>query len=101
MNSATPQPSHILGISLLFLLFACAPASDGGEDSAGSMGMAESGGMESRIEMAPTADDALPAAILGTAPAPRGEDVHYISGDESTQGYLAVPDGEGPFPPSS
>ena len=98
MNSATPQPSHILGISLLFLLFACAPASDGGEDSAGSMGMAESGGMESRIEMAPTADDALPAAILGTAPAPRGENVHYMSGDESTRGYLAVPDGEGPFP---
>ena len=62
------------------------------------MDMAESGGMESRIEMAPTADDALPAAILGIAPAPRGQDVHYMAGDESTRGYLAVPDGEGPFP---
>ncbi len=98
MNSATPQLSRILGISLLFSLFACAPASDSGEDSGGSMDMAESGGMESRIEMAPTADDALPAAILGIAPAPRGQDVHYMAGDESTRGYLAVPEGEGPFP---
>ena len=98
MNSVTPQLTHVLGVSLLFSLSACAPASDGGEDSGGSMDMAESGGMESRIEMAPTADDALPAAILGTAPAPRGQDIHYMAGDESTTGYLAVPEGEGPFP---
>ena len=98
MNSVRPQLSHILGVSLLFSAFACAPAAEGGEDSGGSMDMAESGGMESRIEMAPTADDALPAAILGTAPAPRGQDVHYMAGDEATTGYLAVPEGEGPFP---
>lgn len=98
MYSGTPHLSRILGIGLLLPLLACAPASDAGEDSADSMDMAESGGMESRIEVAPTADDALPAAILGTAPAPRGDDVHYLAGDEATTGYLAVPDGEGPFP---
>lgn len=53
---------------------------------------------EPRIPIAPTADDALPAAILGTAPAPRGEAVHYLSGDTVTTGYLAVPEGDGPFP---
>ncbi len=40
----------------------------------------------------------LPAAILGNAPAPRGESVRYVPDDPSTVGYLAVPDGVGPFP---
>ncbi len=98
MKSVTPHPSRTVVTGLLFSIFACAPASDGGEDAGESMDMAESAGMESRIQMAPTADDALPAAILGTAPAPRGQDVHYLAGDEATTGYLAVPEGEGPFP---
>ena len=49
-----------------------------------------------------TTDDAItssiPAAILGEAPPPRGEHVSYVSGDEETRGYLAVPEGDGPFP---
>ena len=53
--------------------------------------------MEVRIEMG-SADDGLPAAILGTAPAPRGQDIQYLAGDDATRGYLAVPEGEGPFP---
>ncbi|MFQ5678583.1 MAG: dienelactone hydrolase family protein [Gemmatimonadota bacterium] len=40
----------------------------------------------------------VPAAILGQAPAPRGREVRYVPGDTTTRGYLAVPDGEGPFP---
>lgn len=91
MNAVTHHPSRILGIGLLFMLVACAPASEGGEGSDG-------GGMEVRIEMGSTDDGGLPAAILGTAPAPRGEDLHYVAGDEATRGYLAVPEGEGPFP---
>ncbi len=44
------------------------------------------------------ADDSLPAALLGTAPPPRGETIHYLEGDSATAGYLVVPEGEGPFP---
>lgn len=40
----------------------------------------------------------IPAAILGEAPPPQGETVHYVAGDGATAGYLAVPEGEGPFP---
>lgn len=42
--------------------------------------------------------DSVPAAILGQAPPPRGESIHYVSGDSATTGYLVVPEGEGPFP---
>lgn len=41
---------------------------------------------------------AIPDAILGKAPPPRGIAARYVPGDEETQGYLAVPEGEGPFP---
>jgi carboxymethylenebutenolidase len=40
----------------------------------------------------------IPRAILGEAPPPQGETVTYLSGDTLTRGYLAVPDGDGPFP---
>jgi len=40
----------------------------------------------------------IPAAILGEAPPPQGETVMYVAGDEATRGYIAVPEGEGPFP---
>lgn len=75
-------------LSGLFLaglvLSACAPAAD--EEP------------EPRIAVNPTADDALPAAILGTAAPPQGLAVHYVPGDTVTTGYLAVPEGDGPFP---
>lgn len=41
---------------------------------------------------------AVPDAIMGTAPSPQGEAAAYVDGDDSTVGYLAVPEGEGPFP---
>lgn len=40
----------------------------------------------------------IPDAISGKAPPPRGETVQYLDGDSETRGYLAVPDGPGPFP---
>jgi carboxymethylenebutenolidase len=40
----------------------------------------------------------IPDAILGTAPPPQGIEARYVPGDEETQGYIAVPEGEGPFP---
>ena len=40
----------------------------------------------------------MPDAILGTAPPPQGTPLHYVPGDTMTTGYLAIPEGEGPFP---
>lgn len=45
-----------------------------------------------------TVQSSIPDAILGQAPPPQGETVMYVPGDTATRGYLAVPDGEGPFP---
>ena len=43
-------------------------------------------------------DTTLPAAILGEAGPPRGEDIAYLPSDPATRGYVSVPEGEGPFP---
>lgn len=51
-----------------------------------------------RVPSAPTAPDQLPAALLGQAGPLMGEAVHYVQGDSATAGYLAVPEGPGPFP---
>ena len=41
--------------------------------------------------------DALPAAILGKAPAPQGQALQYDASNTVSRGYLAVPEGDGPF----
>ena len=46
----------------------------------------------------PTGPGELPPAIIGTAPVPSGLAVAYLADDNSTSGYLAVPEGAGPFP---
>jgi carboxymethylenebutenolidase len=51
-----------------------------------------------RVRRAPTADGELPAAILGKAGPLQGTSVEYVPGDTLTVGYLAVPEGNGPFP---
>ena len=51
-----------------------------------------------QIPLAPTAEDQLPAAILGQGSTPRGEKLAYFEGHPKTRGYLAVPEGAGPFP---
>lgn len=48
------------------------------------------------ITAAPTAEDALPPAILGKAGPPAGKAVQYVPQDSATTGYLALPKGEGP-----
>jgi len=40
----------------------------------------------------------LPPAIIGEGGALEGSVVNYVDGDELTTGYLAVPEGDGPFP---
>jgi carboxymethylenebutenolidase len=44
------------------------------------------------------ASDSLPAALLGTAPPPRGETVRYYDADPAAGGYLVTPSGPGPHP---
>ncbi len=53
---------------------------------------------DGRIEVSPTASGELPAAVLGEALPPQGVDVAYFPEGSSTMGYLAVPEGAGPFP---
>lgn len=40
----------------------------------------------------------LPPAIVGNGGEPAGTDLRYVDGDTLTTGYLAVPEGLGPFP---
>lgn len=74
----------IFTISFLFLCVANLAAQD--KDTGGT-----------RIPSAPTAEDEVPAAILGKAAAPKGVALPYFSGDSATKGYLALPAGDGPF----
>ena len=77
-----------VALSALLVLGCGAPADDGGEEAADMTSMpAEAEGA-----------DTLPSAVWGRAAPPAGETVGYFAGDEAAQGYLAVPEGEGPFP---
>jgi carboxymethylenebutenolidase len=49
-------------------------------------------------ELSSAARDSLPAAILGTAPAPRGEAIHYYDADPAATGYVVSPSEAGPHP---
>jgi carboxymethylenebutenolidase len=57
-------------------------------------------GDEPPAQSGPSVDtpDALPAAVLGTAPPLSGQHVPYYADDNAAIGYLAVPEGAGPFP---
>jgi len=77
-------------LPLTVLAVSCAPADDG---DAASMALPGP-----RVAQAPTAPGQLPPAVLGQAGALQGSDVQYYPGHPATVGYLAVPEGEGPFP---
>lgn len=51
-----------------------------------------------RVAMAPTAQGEMPPAIIGEAGALQGTDVAYFEANPAARGYLAVPEGPGPFP---
>jgi carboxymethylenebutenolidase len=76
------------------LVVACAER-DGGAATKGELA-GDAGAAGERAAAA--AGDTLPAALLGTAPAPRGAPVRYWDADPATAGYLVVPAGDGPFP---
>lgn len=54
--------------------------------------------LEATVPRAVTETGVLPAAIIGKAGALQGENVAYFQADPKAMGYLAVPEGQGPFP---
>ena len=84
------RPAHFRTILFVFavvFLSACAESSQKTNDAP-----------EPRVAFAPTASDQMPPAIVGNGGELEGMDLRYMEGDSSTVGYLAVPEGEGPFP---
>lgn len=80
-------------VAALPLLVGC--GSDEGQDEASTSTAAAA---EPRVPFSPTGAGEMPPAILGNGGALLGADVHYVAGDMATTGYLALPQGEGPFP---
>jgi len=82
---------------LAFALARGAPAEDAASGDPSAAGRA-SAPAEARIPLDPTAPGELPPAIVGNGGPLQGASVQYVSGDAATVGYLAVPEGAGPFP---
>lgn len=84
-----------LGVAAALAMAGCAQE---GADGGAVVGRAEPMMDGPGVAYAPTPPGELPAAVLGTAPPPQGEDVQYFEEDAATTGYLAVPAGQGEFP---
>jgi len=82
-------------IVLTFASLACSPESAPPPEEAPP---SQAVPAEGRIAVDPLPLGTLPAALTGEAPPPMGTDVRYFSESGSTLGYLALPEGEGPFP---
>jgi carboxymethylenebutenolidase len=91
-------PVHRLSLGLLGVLTLAACGGSGEDAGEPSDGVANATLTGPRVPLAPTADDQLPSAIIGEAPPLMGTDVNYVPDDTLTTGYLAVPEGGGPFP---
>ena len=104
MSIPTPIWTRAILPSVLAVTFGFSNACGGGteappEEPAESAAASEPAEAEgTRIALAPTAEDALPAALLGTAAAPQGQVLNYLPDDSATTGYLALPEGDGPHP---
>jgi carboxymethylenebutenolidase len=87
--------SRLIVLIALVALACAAPADDApaaGEEQATTTSA------QPRVPLAPTAGDQLPPAIIGQGGELQGTSVQYLPTDPSTVGYLAVPEGPGPFP---
>ena len=80
-------------LSAVVLLAACGGAEDEGTPDL----QPQAAVAGPRVPMAPTAGGQLPSAILGQAGPLMGTDLRYVPGDSVSTGYLAVPEGSGPF----
>jgi carboxymethylenebutenolidase len=83
------SPSRTVILALSLAIFGCAAPETADQDA---------GASEPRVALAPTAKGQLPPAIVGEGGALQGIDIRYLDGDTVTTGYLAVPEGDGPFP---
>ena len=70
----------------------------GSADDAADSGASAMASAEPRVPLAPTGPGEMPPAILGNGGELLGADLNYLDGDAATTGYLAVPEGDGPFP---
>lgn len=87
------------GIALLVAtLAASCRGSDAGREAGAPAARSAADAGDARVPLRPTAADSLPPSILGRGGPLGGLDVRYVPGDTATTGYLAVPEGEGPFP---
>jgi len=82
----------------LALAAACAPADDNAPATQASGASSATAPAGPRVPRDPTGAGELPPAILGQGGALQGESVQYFPGDLAATGYLAVPEGPGPFP---
>lgn len=85
-----------LTMSALFCLAAIS-GSCGGSAESRETSPSDGAAAESATHTA-SQESTLPAAVLGEAGPPRGESVRYFDADPATTGYLALPEGDGPFP---
>jgi len=82
--------SQFLKIFFAFVVFSASACSQPEPES--------SPAPETKVTFAPTAIDQMPPAIVGNGDELEGMNLHYMQGDSATTGYLAVPEGDGPFP---
>lgn len=83
-------------LALLIAAAACSSASESSDTGPQAGPDARTTGP--RVAFSPTSANELPPAILGNGGDLHGVDVGYVDGDAQTKGYLAVPEGAGPFP---
>lgn len=85
-------PAALAALAALFAL-GCG-GSDRGENPPSTQPPAEQPG----VAFAPTAADQLPPTVVGKQRPLQGSGARYVPGDTLTLGYVAEPEGDGPFP---
>lgn len=88
------REGRAIALALAVALAACA----GERGNANGSSEAEPSAAPPSAGMGAASSDSLPAALLGTAPPPRGETSNYYPADPAAAGYLVTPEGAGPHP---